>query len=866
MTWCVRFGVGVYLLAVLASVASAQSSPRGPQPAIACPAGAIEVWPGQSIQAAVNGAATGATICLRAGTHTINASITPKTGQVIMGEFGAAIDGTGWVSTDSTAAGIRAHNQDIDHVTIRNLVIRNMPQKCIHAFRDFSSGWTVEYSEIHGCRDGVSLSTGATLRHNYIHHNIGDPTHADAGQRGGGYVFNEGTGILVAHNEISFNGPEQKSIDIGTIIWRDNFVHHNYAAGIWVDGNGNGSIIENNRVEDQIIGIWYEAAQGGIIRHNTIRRHREQGIFLSTAKTTDVYGNTLEHNGFGIHIYADLDVVGLYAWSADLANNTIHHNTITTGPTHYAALFSHRGSATSATPYITNAKNNRFDFNTYLTDALTDTDWFWVTPKDWTWWQGFGQDPAGSVALVGSVPVPSPIIVQVSPQGDVQAALNACQPGGIVQLQAGATYTGVWTFPAKAAPGCTLTSSATLPARRITPGDSLLLPIVRSGNTGTPLVLFSSANWTLDGLAVEPPLVGDTAMVAIQDSTNITLDRLLLVVPDGKQLKRAIMGNGNGITLTRSHCAGVWRDGVDSQCFAAWDGAGPYTITDNFLEAASENVMFGGADQKTADRIPADIRIEGNLFTKPLAWKGLHRNVKTILELKAAKRVTVRNNVFERSWVDGQGGVGILINPMNDLGLSDWTVVEDVLIETNTIRDVVDCFGIVGRDTNHGSGQTTRITITGNTCQGVSNRFMNIADDVGVLSVAKNVSDNPSYAALLWGAGYAVRDLVWRDNTLTNPQIAGDGVSFAETLPRYVEVFNGTPTTPTPPPVPPVNVCEADPITLTVTAWPSKNRKTRADFEVSSPRGTATVTFSFMGQVAVSATATDGTCSVTVTR
>jgi hypothetical protein len=46
---------------------------------------------------------------------------------------------------------------------------------------------------------------------------------------------------------------------------------------------------------------------------------------------------------------------------------------------------------------------------------------------------------------------------------------------------------------------------------------------------------------------------------------------------------------------TRSHLAGIWRSGQDSQAFAAWDGAGPYTITDNYLEAASETVMFGGA-------------------------------------------------------------------------------------------------------------------------------------------------------------------------------------------------------------------------------------------------------------------------------
>jgi hypothetical protein len=76
--------------------------------------------------------------------------------------------------------------------------------------------------------------------------------------------------------------------------------------------------------------------------------------------------------------------------------------------------------------------------------------------------------------------------------------------------------------------------------------------------------------------------------------------------------------------------------------------AGPYTITDNYLEAASENVMFGGADSASADRVPADILIDGNLFSKRLEWKPIApaktsgKVVKNLLELKAAKRVVDR--------------------------------------------------------------------------------------------------------------------------------------------------------------------------------------------------------------------------------
>ena len=112
-------------------------APVGPQPTTCRPAG-VSVVPGASIQAAVSAQVGPATFCLKAGTHSISASIVPKSGHTFIGELGAVLDGSGWVTSDDTAAAFRAHNQNIDDVTIRNLVIRNMPQNGIHAFKDFA--------------------------------------------------------------------------------------------------------------------------------------------------------------------------------------------------------------------------------------------------------------------------------------------------------------------------------------------------------------------------------------------------------------------------------------------------------------------------------------------------------------------------------------------------------------------------------------------------------------------------------------------------------------------------------------------------------------------------------------------------------
>ena len=134
------------------------TSAVGPQSTITCPAGAVDIWPGVSIQNVVNSYGGNTTFCLRAGTHSLRSSITPKTGNTFVGEYGAILDGTGWATSDDTQAAFRAHNQDIDYVTIRNLVIRNMPQRGIHAYYWMSDHWTIEYNEIASNRNRASCS------------------------------------------------------------------------------------------------------------------------------------------------------------------------------------------------------------------------------------------------------------------------------------------------------------------------------------------------------------------------------------------------------------------------------------------------------------------------------------------------------------------------------------------------------------------------------------------------------------------------------------------------------------------------------------------------------------------------------------
>jgi Big-like domain-containing protein len=348
----------------------------------------------------------------------------------------------------------------------------------------------------------------------------------------------------------------------------------------------------------------------------------------------------------------------------------------------------------------------------------------------------------------------------VNSGGDLQAALNAAQPGDEVVLQAGARFSGAFRLPAKpAGPPITVRSSAALPSRRLTPSDAALLPTLVSGTVEAALTATSVANWRLDGLRFESNSLGQGTIIALQDVTNITLDRLL-IVGGAQGQKRAIMGNGRQITLTRSHIANIWTAGQDSQAFCAWDGAGPYTITDNYLEAASENVMFGGADSAAANRIPSDILVENNHFSKRLEWKGQPRVVKNLFELKAARRVTVRNNLFEHNWTDGQSGTAIVFTVRNQDGTAPWSVVEDVLFERNTIRDTEGVFNILGYDDLKPSGRTTRITLRHNIATG-SGVFLMAGGEVGVVTIDHNTIDQGYNFATLYKGG------IWPAGTTT---------------------------------------------------------------------------------------------------
>jgi parallel beta-helix repeat protein len=380
---------------VIVSYSLPSSTSVGPQATITCPTGAINILPGtNNIQTMVDAYGNGTTFCLKAGVFSVTSPITPKSGDTFVGEYGAVLDGTGWdtTDTDNTHCAFRAYNQDIDNVTIRNLVIRNMRQCAILAFYLNSNNWFIEFNEIASNFAGIVFPSDSLIRNNFIHHNYNL-----------GYQADSAHNSTLENNEISYNGYEQKIIQSANVTFRGNFIHHNEGAGIWYDSDNTGAVIDSNRIEDnRQFGIFYEVSGTATISNNTVRRSGDTGIFISTSRDSQIYNNTLENNFRGITYLVNCPSVGGGQIFFDLRNNSAHDNTIVVGTQSGAfasAFASVNCSSSQVQPYQSGSKSLTFSHNSYDVPSPTTVQyWFYFDVlKYWPDWQALGQDTTGTV-------------------------------------------------------------------------------------------------------------------------------------------------------------------------------------------------------------------------------------------------------------------------------------------------------------------------------------------------------------------------------------------------------------------------------------------------------------------------------------
>ncbi len=371
-------------------------------------------------------------------------------------------------------------------------------------------------------------------------------------------------------------------------------------------------------------------------------------------------------------------------------------------------------------------------------------------------------------------------IIRVPPGGNVQAALNTAESGDIVELQAGAVYGGTITLPSKPHTDfVTIRSSAAsaLPAdKRVSPEQKASMATITSGILGRPAVQAASGAHHYRFVGIEFTASGrlfNYGVVVLGGSEKrpenvphkIEIDRSYIHATGPTVSRRGIALNSADTVIKNSYIEGFAFKGEETQGICGWTGTRNVQILNNYIEGGAENVMFGGSDPANGELIPADIEVSNNHLAKPRDWVG-KATVKTLFELKNAKRVKFTRNYLENNWE----GSAFRITVRNQDGKAPFSTIEEVLIKDNVIDGAGEGVNILGRDNNYSSQIAKRIEIINNLflrlgVEGFegSGYFLQISGGEEV-TIANNTVFNEGNIATFYGE--VPHGLVVRDNII----------------------------------------------------------------------------------------------------
>ncbi len=297
---------------------------------------------------------------------------------------------------------------------------------------------------------------------------------------------------------------------------------------------------------------------------------------------------------------------------------------------------------------------------------------------------------------------------------DLQAAINAAAGGDILELDASATFTGNYTLPIHSGAAIVIRSAGSLPAVgvRVTPATAALFAKIQPDTGGGPAFATIPAcqNWTLLGLELLATPTGDNDILTLGDGSsaqntlasvpsNLVVDRCYIHGDASYGQKRGISLQSGTTTIKNCYISDIKKTGQDAQAIAGWNGPGPWTIDNCYLEATTENFLVGGATIQIPDLLPTDITFTNNTVTKQLAWRGAGYNIKNLLELKTGVNVLIDSNTFTYNWGgEGQSGYALVFTVRNEEGDNNWATIQNVTCTNNTVAHSGSLYNILGKD------------------------------------------------------------------------------------------------------------------------------------------------------------------------
>lgn len=368
--------------------------------------------------------------------------------------------------------------------------------------------------------------------------------------------------------------------------------------------------------------------------------------------------------------------------------------------------------------------------------------------------------------------------IKVPAGGNLQAAIDRAASGDIVELQAGATYYGEIKLPNKPLTDfVTIQSSsvANMPTdKRVGPQQASQMAKIATKGGGKPAVSAENGanHYRFIGIeftASNADYIYNLVLFGSEESRadrlphDLEIDRSYLHPYKTGVIRRGIALNSAKSTVTNSYIEGFAFAGEETQGICGWTGTRNVKVINNYIEGGAENIMFGGSDIASVDLIPSDIEVRGNHLNKPESWKG-KAALKTLFELKNAKRVQFTGNLLTNNWV----GAAFRITVRNETGGSPYNTIEDVVIKDNIIDGSGDGINILGSDNNFPSQILKRLDIINNLLMNIGGKswdgsgyFFQVGDGEDI-TIANNTILNTGHIATIYGT--IPKNLVVRDN------------------------------------------------------------------------------------------------------
>lgn len=343
-------------------------------------------------------------------------------------------------------------------------------------------------------------------------------------------------------------------------------------------------------------------------------------------------------------------------------------------------------------------------------------------------------------------------------------------------------------------------SSLPSPGTRVTPSDIANMPTIQAPIGAGGIAAIETAagahHYRLCGIHFKASTgertfsvvnVGGQAETVVSDlPTDITIDRCVIQGDSTYGARRGIHLDGIRAAVIDSYIYSIGENGADTQAVWAYNTPGPLKIVNNHLEAAGENLMFGGAEPVISNQLPRDVEIRRNYFYKDLAWKGVKTwDVKNLMEFKLGERILVEGNIFKNHWMDAQNTFALVVTPRNENGNATWATVQDVTFRYNKVLNTKSGINISGLDTNPvTSVPLARVTLTHNffevneTDAGGDFRItqtINGPDYVEFIHNTFVTQDAGAYSLYMASASPKATFNTWRDNVMMG-DVIGDGI------------------------------------------------------------------------------------------